>query len=261
MSWPSLPAALKVALPLALGGVLAAAIALGAAGGNGGAPQPQAAAATATPRAETTRERVLSPTSTPAPFVYPNYIAPDAAALLSASQQEAVTRQSGKRCPDAYVLYESRLLGGSFCYPSSWKVARGDIGLPPKNQRGEGYRFSLLVTKADTSTGREVARVSIQIVGDRPFTLLDCPQKGILTVAALTSSACFHERRTSGANDIQPGIARLVGLEIPHALPEAQAVWVGIQLADHATSYNSVQLSAQDQSEALGIVASIRFSP
>ncbi|HLF72622.1 MAG TPA: hypothetical protein VI759_10780 [Dehalococcoidia bacterium] len=260
----SVTAALRVIIPLAVGGVMAGAIAIGAnGGGNQAGPSAQVVAATFTPAPEKTSTTLPSSAGTATaekPF-YPNYVAPDKPALARAEQDSATVKASGQRCPATYLTYASKLLDGSFCFPATWKIVRGDTILPPAAQRAEGYSFSLLITKTDPQSGRELARVFFQVAGPRPFTLLDCPDKGAFGVASLSAAACFHDWKQHRFNGIPNGIARLIGVQIPHALDELPAVWAGIQLVNRSPDDTSVQVSTQDQAEALGIVASLEFNP
>jgi hypothetical protein len=258
MNIQSLSGVTKAVIALSAGGVLAGAIALGANGGGGGGSLPPAQVAAQTPTSEM---EGATPAAKPPAFAYSNYIPPDAAALQEATQSRVSLDGAGQRCPSDYNLYDSKLLSGTFCYPPDWKVIRGDILLPPAAARGDGYGFSILVTKTEGPTSREVARVSIQIVGERPFTLLDCPAKGFLPVAGLQASSCFHERNQTASNIIQNGIARLIGFEVPRPVGESKALWIGVQIADRSQDYASVSFSAVDQAEAFEIVSSIRFYP
>jgi hypothetical protein len=258
MNISSLSGVTKAVVALGAGGVLAGAIALGASGGNGGGASPpaQGVAATATSVPEA-RTQVSSPRE----FVYSNYIPPATDVLQEVAQKRLTLDATGQRCPIGYQLYDSKLLGATFCYPPDWKVVRGDIVLPPANTRGEGYAYSILLTKADSNTKREVARVSIQVVGDRPFTLLDCPGKGSLPVDQIQATSCFHQRNEASSNSIPNGIARLIGFEALRPVGESKALWIGVQLADISSDYTSIRFSSKDQSEALEIVSSIRFNP
>ncbi len=260
MNLKSLSGLTKVVVALSAGGVLAGAIALGASDGNGGGASPPAQVIAETPTNVPEQETTPTPTPPPA-FVYANYITPDTQVLQDATQKRAALDAAGQRCPTGYQLYDSELINGSFCYPPDWKVVRGDIVLPLPATRGDGYAFSILVTKTETATNREVARVSIQAVGERPFTLLDCPMKGSLPVAGLQAASCFHERNQTASNNIPNGIARLIGFEVLRPVGESKALWIGVQIADRSTDVRSVQFSAMDQSEAITVVSSLRFTP
>lgn len=253
------PGLFKLAASLAIGGALAGVIAWGAQGGagdSGGSAPAAQVTGIATPRVPTP---VVEGTEAPGRPFHPNYIPPDQAALSQVADDQAALASSGERCPASYLLYESQLLGGSFCYPPTWKVTIGDQPLLLSEKRLEGYRFALLLTKPDPVSGREVTRVAIQITGSRPFTLLDCPQMGTMQVDTLPAAVCFHERKRHPFNTITSDIARLIGVTIPYRLAEVPAVWAGVQLADQSPGDDAVDLVSQDQREALGIIASVRF--
>jgi hypothetical protein len=258
MNISTLPGITKALVALGAGGVLAGAIALGASGGNGGGASPpaQVVAATATSVPE-----VGTQVSKPPAFAYSNYIPPDTEVLQEVAQRRLALDATGQRCPTGHQLYDSKLLDATFCYPPGWKVVRGDIVLPPVNTRGEGYAVSILITKTESATKREVARVSIQVVGDRPFTLLDCPSKGALPVDGLQATSCFHERNLTSSNNIPNGIARLIGFEAQKPVGESKALWIGVQIADSSSEYTSIRFSSTDQSEAVEIASSIKFNP
>jgi len=252
-----IPGLLKLAAALAMGGALAGVIAWGAQSSAGGSddstPGAQLAATPGVPTA------VVDGTEAPPRPFHPNYILPDEGALAQVADDQAALASGGARCPASYLLYESQLLGGSFCYPPTWKVAVGDQPLLPSDKRLEGYRFALLVTKPNPVSGREVTRVAIQVTGSRPFTLLDCPQMGTMQVDTLAATVCFHERKQHPFNTITSDIARLIGITIPHPLADVPAVWAAVQLADQSPRDDAVDLASEDQREALGIIASVRF--
>jgi hypothetical protein len=137
----------------------------------------------------------------------------------------------------------------------------GDINLPPAAQRSAGFAYYLRLAKTDESSGRELAHVSIQVVGSRPFTLLDCPSKGQVEIGTITGQACFHERNSQRFNTIQSGTSRLIGVEISRALVDTSGIWITIELADISTKPTEVTFSSSDQDEALGIVSSIDLNP
>ena len=107
MNWQAVPAVLKVAVPLAIGGVLAGAIALGATSGGNNDGAPQAAAATPTPVPEATR----APTAAP------------------------VKTELGPRtdCPKDWTYYNDPDGHFSFCHPLSLRVTVAE-GVPGGGQ-------------------------------------------------------------------------------------------------------------------------------
>jgi len=195
---------LKFAIPVALGGALAGVLAWGGTDRSGEINPPSAAM----PTAPALTEKPAA-SATIQPFVYRNYIRPDLTALAEVAQEQSALASRGQRCPATYVLYESKSLGGSFCHPATWTLVVGDIALLPPAQRTSEYQYYLLVVKKD-ATGREQARVSIQIIGARPDNLLDCPEKGALRVHLYDARVCFHERSQDPLNLIAPDLARLI---------------------------------------------------
>jgi hypothetical protein len=257
MKLQSLSGVAKAVVALSAGGVLAGAIALGASGGGGSAPPAQVVAATATgvPEPALTVE--------PTPFTSPNFIEPDIAALSSVAAVQSGLQAKGERCPDGNVLYDSVLLNGSFCYPSTWSIAVGDRPLVQPPQRSTEYEFALLVTKTDPATKREVARVSIQIAGPARTSRVDCPQAAPMLVGPLTAKVCFQERKLAAYNSVPQGIARIVIVALPVVVKDSRQpeLVTGFQIVDETPGDSSVNFSRQDQEEALGILASLRINP
>jgi len=256
MSLPSgVSGLLKLALPVALGGALAGAIAWGAdSGGDGNSPDAQQWAATPAPFTEGR--------ATPAPVPDPNSIPPDLDALTNVSRTAAALRQTVDLCPSSYLLYESKLLGGSFCYPPTWTILLGDRVLLPPGQRPDGYSYALLVVKQDPATQQESARVAIQVVGSgsRP---VDCPRAGSLAAGPHSAKVCFQERRIHAYNSLPGDVARIIVVTLPVMLPESglPELRTAVQLRDATPGQPTVRYSRQDQQEGLEIIASIRFGP
>jgi hypothetical protein len=258
-----MPGLVKLAVALAIGGALAGVIAWGAqssaGGSDDGSPAAQVAASvtreTPTPMPEATK----SAPSAIQPFVSPNLIPPDQAALDEVTQDQAALAASGERCPPSWLLYESQLLGGSFCYPPTWEIARGDGPVLPVDQRPDGYAYALLVIKNDPSTARELARLSIQITGDLRARPLDCPEPGTLAAGPLVGKVCFQERKNDNYNSVPAGSARIVVVALPHRLPDFLETRMSYEIADETPDLPTVRFSRQDQREALGIIASVQF--
>ena len=183
---------------------------------------------------------------------YPNYGPPDQALLNSVAAMRAAP---GGLCPPSYTKYHSSLLTATICYPPAWKLVRNDSTYPEGQPKGEGFAFSILLTKEERP-GWEVARVSFQVEGSRPFTLLDCPSKGTLAIGPLAAQVCFHQEKPNLFSP--PDVGQRIGITIPHALPKLPALWVAVQLKNFGDEKNRV-VSPQDQREALAIIASLEF--
>ncbi len=259
MNLKSLSGLTKAVIALSAGGVLAGTIALGESNGNGGGASPPAQVVTATPT--NVPERTAAPRPTLQPIISPNHIAPDQAALSEVARRQSELQATSQRCPDSYLLYESMLLGGSFCYPPTWKLVNGDIALLPMAQRPEGYSVALQVSKPDPVTGREVTFVAIAVAG-QPYTrTLDCPTPGLLQAGSLQAKACFRERRALPRNSLPGDVARIIHVSLPHKLPDFPETIASLQVAEQIPGQDAVSFSSQDQAEGLEIIASIRCNP
>jgi len=262
----TIPGLLKLAAALAIGGALVGVIAWGAQSSAGGSDDSIPGAqvgASATPETPTPApEATESAPSAIQPFVSPNLIPPDQAALDEVAQDQTALAASGERCPPTYLVYESQLLGGSFCYPPTWEITRGDGSVLPVDQRPDGYAYALLLTKNDPSTGREVARAVIQIVGTPRSKPLDCPQPGVLRAGPQAWRVCFQERKVDNYNSLPADVARIIIVALPITLPQSglPELPTGVQLIDQTPGQSTVRFSRQDQREGLGIIASIRFN-
>ncbi len=255
-SFPALSGLLKVAVPVALGAVLAGVLALAATeNGGSGAPGPLASAATPTPIAE------ARPTPPEPPATRDvNQIPPDGPALSEVNQAQAALAAAGRRCPPSYLFYDSQLLGGNFCYPPTWTLVFGDRPVLPPAQRPDGYASGLLLVKKDAS-GKELARVVIQLTYDPRSRPLDCPQAGQFQAGSLAGKVCFRERRVDNYNSVPEGSARIINVGLPHKLDLSAETKAAVEIADQTPGQAAVRFSSQDQQEGLAIIASIRFGP
>ena len=257
MKLQSLSGLTKAVIAFSAGGVLAGAIALGASGGGGGSSPPaQVVAQTPT----SVPEHTAVPRPTPPNLASPNDIPADVQTLAEGTRKLAEAEGKGNRCPDSYVFYKSTLLGGSFCYPTSWSLVLGDRPLLPLNQRSQGYGAALVLTKLD-SGGRELARVAIEVAG-QPYTrTLTCPAPGVMQVGALQATACFRERRTHPLSTFGADVARVIFVSLPHKLDVLPETIASLQIAEQNPGRDVVSFSTADQLEGLEIIASIRFDP
>jgi hypothetical protein len=197
---------------------------------------------------------VRPPLATPGPD--PNWIPYDAEALREVNESSAALEAAGRRCRQGYIFHYSHLLSGSFCYPPSWQLVRGDPPAPPGQRPEPRIEFSLLIRKLD-SRGREVARVSIAISDPALGGGVKCPDPGALQLGNLPGTVCFMERRDAL---FYRGIARIVHIGLPRT-PGLPDVSGGFQVVDTTPDAPVVVFSRADQREALEIIASIRFDP
>jgi hypothetical protein len=170
--------------------------------------------------------------------------------------------ETEQRCPPTWLLYESQLLDGSFCYPPTWKLVFGDRPILPPEERPDGYTAALLLVKYDSSAGQELARAVIQITGTPRSEALDCPEPGALQAGPQLAKVCFQERKVDNYNSLPGDVARVIIVAFPVTLPDSglPEVPAGVQLVDQTPGQTTARFSREDQREGLGIITSIRFN-
>jgi hypothetical protein len=175
---------------------------------------------------------------------YPNYL-PANQALL-----DAISPLKGQPCPASFLRYHSQLLGASFCYPTTWQLVSDDSKIPSGLTNNLNTALGLGLRK-EGPDGRELARLTFQVDGDRPFTLIDCPQPGALATLSVPARVCFH-----GSGFLAS--SWLIGITVPHKLARLPELWIAIELP-FVGSQPNVTVSDFDRREALTIVSSLLF--
>jgi len=128
-----------------------------------------------------------------------------------------------------------------------------EIGaVPPEAERAPNQQAYIELERRD-ATDRVIVRLSLQVYGPRPFTLLDCPEPAVTTLGANRTKVCFQQRNGTPWNVLPPESARAVGVTIEGP----REIWIGIELFDPTPGDSAADYDRDALVDALRVVASL----